>query len=90
MANIPFDPLPFVSNDFNIFNVEGRNGVARVVLPHRQKSHEDWAIVTIEPLPDEVLFPNVQEVLDEFFADVQQVQIREMQRCPLGRHMCIL
>ena len=35
MANIPIDPAPFVPHGFQIFEVEGRTGVSRAILPHR-------------------------------------------------------
>lgn len=53
-------------------------------MPHHQKRHEDWAIITINPLSNEVLFPNVREVLEEYLTEVQQVGFREIQLCPLG------
>lgn len=66
MANIPFDLLPFVPHGFNIVQVEGRNGVSWVIVPHRTPRNEDWMIATIHLLPDEVFFPNVRDVLEEF------------------------
>ena len=84
MANIHIDPLPFVPNGFRIQEVEGRNGVSRVILPHRPRRHEDWAIATINPHPNEVFFPNVREVLEEFLQGVEDVGFREIQPCPFG------
>ena len=57
-----------------------------MVLPCRARRHEDWAIATIQPLPDEVLFPNVREVLEDFLQHdpVAQVGVREIQPCPFG------
>lgn len=83
MANIPIDPRPFVPHGFEIQHIEGRNSVQRVVLPHRARRHEDWAIVTINPLPDEVFFQNVRDVVEEFLLSVH-AYVRDIQECPFG------
>lgn len=83
MANIPIDPQPFVPPGFQIQHIPGRNTVQRVVLPHRARRHEDWAIVTIHPLPDEVFFQNVREVIEEFLQGAQ-AEVRDVQECPFG------
>jgi len=90
MAKIPFDPLPFIPNGFNILPIASKNCVARVVLPHRQKHHEDWAISTIEPLPGQVLFPNVQEVLDGFLRMFSKFRSEKFNAILWGRLMCAL
>lgn len=59
-------------------NIPSRNGVSRVVVPHRARRHEDWAILTIHPLLEVVHFANVQEVLEEFL-EVNQVGVRDVQ-----------
>ena len=65
MANIPIDPQPSVPHRFQIQHIEGTR-VTRVVLSPRLRHHEDWSIATIQPLSDEVLFPNVRVVLEDF------------------------
>lgn len=82
MANIPIDPHPFVPPGFQIQQIEGWNGVAQVVLPRRPRGHEEWAIVTIQPLPDEVHFHNVREVVEEFLEGVEQVGHGSIHACP--------
>ena len=84
IANIPIDPLLFVPHGFQIQAIEGRTGVSRAILPHLQRRHEDWAIATIQPHPNEVFFPTVREVLEEFFQGVEEVGFREIQPCPFG------
>ena len=84
MANIPIDPQPFVPQGFQIQAIEGRNGVARVIVPHRPRRHEDWAIASIFPHPNKVFFPNVRDVLEEFLQEVAQVGFTEIQPCPFG------
>ena len=53
-------------------------------MPRYPRRHEDWAIATINPHPDEVFFPNVREGLEEFFQGAMQVGFREIQPCPFG------
>ncbi|XBH56170.1 hypothetical protein VPH35_078074 [Triticum aestivum] len=83
-ANIPIDPRPFVPHGFDIQPIVGRNGVALVVLPHRPRRHEDWAIAFIHPLPADAPFPNVRDVLEEFIVVHKQLGLRDIQRCPFG------
>lgn len=87
MANIPIDPCPFVPHGFKIQHIEGHNGVARVVLPHRQQSHVDWAIATIHPLPAEAHFPNVRDVLEEFVIVHKRLVFMIFSVVCLVRHM---
>jgi hypothetical protein len=48
-------------------------------------THEDWAIVNIQPLPqEEALFPNVREILHEFLVHPRRIHIRDIQRTHLG------
>ena len=84
MANIPIDPHPFVPHGFDIQQVKGRNGVARVVLPHRHHRHQDCSIATIHPLPADAPFPNVRDVLEEFIVEHRQLGLRDIQRCQFG------
>jgi hypothetical protein len=52
MANIPIDPQPFVLPGFQIQHIEGRTTVHRVVLLRRPHRHEEYAIATIQPMPE--------------------------------------
>jgi hypothetical protein len=51
MANIPIDLLPFVPRGFQLQQIEERTVVHRVVVPRRPRRHEDFTIVTINPMP---------------------------------------
>lgn len=42
------------------------------------------ANATIHPFPDEVHFPNVREVLEEFLDVVKHVGVRSIQQCRIG------
>ena len=84
MANIPIDPLSFVPHGFQVQEIAGRTGVSRAIVPHRPRRHENWAIASIHPHPDEVFFPNVRDVLQEFLQEDAQVGFREIQPCPFG------
>jgi hypothetical protein len=79
MANISIDPRPFVPHGYEIQQVEWRNGLARVVLPHRQHRHEDWAIASIHPIPVDAPFPNVREVLEDFVVVHKHLGLRDVQ-----------
>jgi hypothetical protein len=49
-------------------------------------THEDWAIVSINPLPQmEVFFPNIGEVAHEFLVHRRQLRIRDIQKTHLGQ-----
>jgi hypothetical protein len=86
MANIPIDPTQFVPNGFNILHVEGRTSVQRVILPRRARKHEDYAIASINPMPEgEILFANVHDVLAEFLTQEARVGVKSIQRCPFGQ-----
>jgi hypothetical protein len=86
MANIPIDPQPFVPPGFQIQHIEGRTAVHRVVLPRRPRRHEEYAIATIQPMPEgQVLFDNIRDVLEDFFANVARVGVRDVQKCPFGQ-----
>jgi hypothetical protein len=86
MANIPIDPQPFVPPGFQIRHIEGRIAVHRVVLPHRPRRHEEFAIATIHPmLEGQVLFANVREVLEDFLVNVARVGVRDVHKCPFGQ-----
>jgi hypothetical protein len=85
MANIPIDPQPFVLPGFQIQHIEGRTAVHRVILPRRPRRHEEYAISTIQPMPKgQVHFANVCDVLEDFFANVARVGVRDVQKCPFG------
>jgi hypothetical protein len=86
MENIPIDPQPFVPPGFQIQHIEGRTAVHRVVLPCRPRRHEEYAIATIQPMPEgQVLFANIRDVLEDFFANVARVGVRDVQKCPFGQ-----
>jgi hypothetical protein len=86
MANIPIDPTQFIPHGFNILHVEGRTSVQRVILPRRARTHEDFAIASINPmLEGEVLFANVRNVLAEFLMQEARVGVKLIQRCPFGQ-----
>jgi hypothetical protein len=85
MANIPIDPRPFVPRGFQILDVPGRFGVKRVVVPRRQRQHEDIAIATINPVPPgQIPFENIREVMEEFLTNEARVAFRDLQPCPFG------
>ena len=85
MENIPIDPAPFLPRCFEIMQVEGRVGLRRVVVPHRQCLYEQYAIASIEPLPPgPVPFLNIRDVLLDFIHNEARVGFGEIQNCPFG------
>jgi hypothetical protein len=86
MANIPIDAAPFVPRGFQLLHVEGRTAVQRVVLPRRSRRHEDYAIATINPMPEgQVHFDNIRDVLGDFLDNSARVGFRDIQKCPFGQ-----
>jgi hypothetical protein len=79
MANIPIDPAPFIPNGFEVLQVEGRTTVQWVVLSHRSRRHEEYAIATIATmLAGQVHFANIRDILEDFFQNVARVGIRDI------------
>jgi hypothetical protein len=66
--------------------VQHRELMAQVVLRHSQETHEDFAIVTIHPIPDNVLqFDAVHEVVQEFMEEHMDIRVRDIQPSHLGQ-----
>jgi hypothetical protein len=60
--------------------------MVRSVVRFSQAMHEDFAIVTISPLPAQLLvFGTLQEVIHEFLDDHLRVHVREIQPSHLGQ-----
>jgi hypothetical protein len=64
------DPRPFSPHGFLPQEVQHRELMTCVVMRNTQSAHEDFAIVSISPLPNNVLhFRVVVEVVQEFLED---------------------
>jgi hypothetical protein len=88
MANIPIDLRPFVPRGFQLQHIEGRTAVHRVVVPRRPRRHEDFAIVTINSMPQgEVHFENVRGVLEDFLLNEAWVGLGASNSALLGKLM---
>jgi hypothetical protein len=86
MAYQQADPSSFTLNGFQAIEVQHREMMARVVLRHSQATHEDFAIVTIHPIPDNVLqFDAVHEVVQEFLEEHMDIRVRDIQPSHLGQ-----
>jgi hypothetical protein len=69
-------PQPFIPRGFHPLQIQGRRHMARAVVSRVPPTHEDWAIMTIDPLPNaEVLFGNVHEVMLEFLVRHKRVRV---------------
>jgi hypothetical protein len=86
MAYQRADPRPFAPPGFQPLEVHHQEIMARVVVHHSPASHEDFAIVSITPLPAHAMqFSVVQEVIHEFLEEHLHVDIREIQPSHLGQ-----
>jgi hypothetical protein len=80
------DLRPFAPPGFHHQDVQHRPALARAVMHPAPKIHEDYAIVSIEPLPNHLLqFPAVHEVVEEFLVQHMRVGIRDIQPTHLGQ-----
>jgi hypothetical protein len=70
MAYQRVDPRPFVPNGFQTVEIQHREMMARAVIRQTQALHEDFAIVSVHPLPHNAMqFGPVREVVREFLED---------------------
>lgn len=85
MANFPFDPAPFLPQNHEVVEVEGRPARIRVVCGHIHRHHETLAIATILPMPEgPVHFANVREIISEFLTLHKGLGFHKIAKCPLG------
>jgi hypothetical protein len=86
MAFQQADPRPFGPPGFHQQEVQQRPMMARAVIRPPPRVHEDYAIVSITPVPNHPLhFPMVQEVIEEFLVEHMHVGIRDIQPSHLGQ-----
>jgi hypothetical protein len=63
-----------------------RELMVRAVTRRQPPTHEDFAIISIHPLPQQPLqFLAVREIVHEFLEEHLNVRIREIQRTHLGQ-----
>jgi hypothetical protein len=80
------DPRPFAPPGFHQHEVQNRTAMARAVIRPPPCIHEDYAIVSIDPLSTNPLqFHNVREVVKEFFEEHMHVGIRDIHPTHLGQ-----
>jgi hypothetical protein len=80
MAYQQVDLRLFTPNGFQPMEVQHCELMVRAVMRHAPPTHEDFAIVSINPLPDNVLqFVAVHEVVHEFLDEHMNVRIRDIQ-----------
>jgi hypothetical protein len=86
MAYQRADPHPFNLRGFHAMVVQNREIMSRAVIRHSHRSHEDFTIVSVTPLPAQPLqFTAIREVLHEFFEDQLSIEVREIQPSHLGQ-----
>ncbi|KAJ1288605.1 hypothetical protein BS78_02G100600 [Paspalum vaginatum] len=86
MAYQRADPTPFLPRGMHWQAVEHRTPVMRAVLRRPQPRNEHVAIVTIDPLPGNLIhFNALSDVLREFLVDVRRLDIIDIQPTHLGQ-----
>lgn len=80
------DPSRFVPNGFQHIEVSDRQFKVRDVSRRPVTRHEDWAIVTFNPMPlDQVPFADIRDTVRTFLLDHLRIRIKDIQRTPLGQ-----
>jgi hypothetical protein len=86
MAYQTANPQSFMPWGFEHLEVQGRRNMARFVVRREQVVHEEWAILSIEHLPlNVVISANIIEVSLEFLVQHKRVHIRYIQKTHLGQ-----
>jgi hypothetical protein len=86
MAFFNADPQPLMLPGFSRVVAQGRQPFIRMVTPRAVPRNEDLTIVTVTPLPNvEVPFAEVRDVILGLLVEDYGLQVREIQKCPLGR-----
>jgi hypothetical protein len=86
MAYKRADPRPFAPQDFQAMKIQHREMMAQAVVSHQLSRHEDFDIVSMNPLPGAAIqFGPLQEVIFEFLEDHLHIEVREIQPTHLGQ-----
>jgi hypothetical protein len=86
MAYRRVDPEPFLPPGFSVSVVLHREIMARSVTRRLPPLHEDWSIISIQPLPNhEITFPTVRDVVREYLVEHRRLGVRDIQRSHLGQ-----
>lgn len=85
MPNFPFDPTAFLPPQQQAIQVVGRLARVWIITSPAAPRHEDWAIATVVPMPNQqVFFPNVRQLIGEFITQVKHLAFQEICPCPFG------
>jgi hypothetical protein len=87
MAYQRTDPRSFVLLGLQTLNIPHREMMSKAIVRRAPRNHEDFAIVSLHPLPlnAPMQFPAVQEVMFEFLEEHLHVESRECQHTHLGQ-----
>jgi hypothetical protein len=86
MAYQRADPRPFVPNGFQTVEIQHREMMAHVVVRQTQTMHEDFAVVSVHPVPHNAMqFEPVREVVREFLEDHMGARVYDIQSTHLGQ-----
>lgn len=86
MANFPVDPTPYLVADLTVEHGWNRPARGRVALGGEPThEHEDYAIVTMEPMPEDVnQYRPTLNLVVQFLEHSQRVRIETAHISPLG------
>jgi hypothetical protein len=85
MAYQRAESSPFAPNGYQAMEVQHREIMARAVVRHRLMTHDEFTIVSIHPLPANVLdFVVVREVVQVFLEEHMDAWVRDIQLTHLG------
>jgi hypothetical protein len=80
------DPRPFASHGFQAMDINHRHLMARAVVRHQVPTHEDFTIVSINPLLGHALqLDPIREVILEFLEEHMRFEVRDIQPTHLGQ-----
>jgi hypothetical protein len=86
MAFQRVDPRPFAPPGFHHHEVQNNATMAQAVMRPPPRVHEDYAIISIDPIPPIPLqFQTVREVVEEFLDEHMHVGFRDIRPTHLGQ-----
>lgn len=80
MVYFRVDPAPFIPEGLHRIDVQACKPMERVVLMRPRAKHQDLAIISIHPMPEQqVTFQAIQDVVSDFLVSDQHVVFMDMQ-----------
>lgn len=80
------NPTPFLPPGFNRVTIQGRDVMVHSMLSRPLARHEDYAIVSLDPMPDnQVPFPIIRNTIRAFLDNHMEVRVACIQPSTLGQ-----